>query len=167
MSHNQFRYFFLFYLNIHPPFPPLRNLSLDPARTQEGRNALGSVGAPLASVRLRTCHKHKHRIKSITFNVTDPQWSVLEPLCRHLKWGLKLNCGVEGGVPGSLRGWGREDGGGGGGVVGCNICCVRSVQDSAVIVKHWGEMHPPRASVLMCLALHWTLCIPAFRSTTL
>lgn len=26
------------------------------------------------------------------------------------------------------------------------------VQDSAVIVKHWGEMHPPRASVLMCLA---------------
>lgn len=35
---------------------------------------------------------------------------------------------------------------------GCNICYVHSVQDSAGIVKHWGEMHPPRASVLMCLA---------------
>lgn len=35
---------------------------------------------------------------------------------------------------------------------GCNICCVHSVQDSAVIVKHLGEMHPLRASVLMCLA---------------
>lgn len=42
----------------------------------------------------------------------------------------------------SLRGW---EG-------GCNICYVHSVQDSAVIVKHWGEMHPPRAPVLMCLA---------------
>lgn len=41
----------------------------------------------------------------------------------------------------SLRGWG-----------GCNICYVHSVQDSAVIVKHWGEMHPPRAPVLICLA---------------
>lgn len=40
--------------------------------------------------------------------------------------------------------------GGGGGCF--NICCVHSVQDSAVIVKHWGEMHPPRGSVLMCLA---------------
>lgn len=40
--------------------------------------------------------------------------------------------------------------GGGGGCF--NICCVHSVQDSAVIVKRWGEMHPPRGSVLMCLA---------------
>lgn len=39
-----------------------------------------------------------------------------------------------------------------GGRGGCNICYVHSVQDSAVIVKHWGEMHPPRAPVLMCLA---------------
>lgn len=38
---------------------------------------------------------------------------------------------------------------GGGG--GCNICYVHSVQNSAVIVKHCGEMHPPRAPVLMCL----------------
>lgn len=45
-------------------------------------------------------------------------------------------------MPASLRGWGG----------GVNICCVHSVQDSAVIVKHWGEMHPPRGSVLMCLA---------------
>lgn len=40
----------------------------------------------------------------------------------------------------SLWGWG-----------GCNICYVHSVQNSAVIVKHCGEMHPPRAPVLMCL----------------
>ncbi len=34
----------------------------------------------------------------------------------------------------------------------CNICYMHSVQDSAVIVKHWGEMHSPRAPVLICLA---------------
>lgn len=48
------------------------------------------------------------------------------------------------------------------GAGGCNICYVHSVQDSAVIVKHWGEMHPPRAPVLMCLA-----CIELSLSTLL
>ena len=50
----------------------------------------------------------------------------------------------------------------GGGRGGCNICYVHSVQDSAVIVKHWGEMHPPRAPVLMCLA-----CTELILSTSL